>query len=46
MDGRRFDAGRLEDYLEGFAIRRFPAGVREAAEPGAEKAADLVEHVI
>jgi nitrate/nitrite transport system ATP-binding protein len=46
MDGRRFDAGRLEEYLRGFAIRRFPVGARGAAEPSREAAADLVENAI
>ena len=38
MDGRRFDATRLQEYLEGFAISRAPAGCPSSDASGADEA--------
>ena len=43
MDRRRFEAARFRDYIESFAIRRFPAGNRSAHETGHARAPGFVE---
>jgi nitrate/nitrite transport system ATP-binding protein len=46
MDGRRFDPAGFRDYVEGFAISRFRAGIRSADATGQVRAPDFVETAI
>jgi nitrate/nitrite transport system substrate-binding protein len=46
MDGRRFDPAGFRDYVEGFAISRFRAGIRSADATGRVRAPDFVETAI
>jgi len=46
MDGRRFDPAGFRDYVEGFAISRFPGVVRGADATGQAGSPDCVESAI